>query len=167
MSLQIVKRTGEKEALDLDKLHKVVFYSCEDVTGVSPSQVELTSHISFYDGMTTSEIQETLIKAAADLISEETPNYQFVAGRLITYHLRKEAYGQFEPPTLKKIVKENIKAGMYDKLLLKWYDDEEWDMLENWIDHKRDENYTSRKGITSRRSLRKSHCAIHCHRCAG
>ena len=142
MSLQIVKRTGEKEALDLDKLHKVVFYSCEDVTGVSPSQVELTSHISFYDGMTTSEIQETLIKAAADLISEETPNYQFVAGRLITYHLRKEAYGQFEPPVLKKIVQDNIKAGMYDKLLLKWYDDEEWDMLENWIDHKRDENYT-------------------------
>ena len=137
MSLQIVKRTGEKEALDLDKLHKVVFYSCEDVTGVSPSQVELTSHISFYDGMTTSEIQETLIKAAADLISEETPNYQFVAGRLITYHLRKEAYGQFEPPVLKKIVEDNIKAGMYDKLLLKWYDDDEWDMLENWIDHKR------------------------------
>jgi len=142
MSLQIVKRTGEKEPLDLDKLHKVVFYSCEDVTGVSPSQVELTSHISFYDGMTTSEIQETLIKAAADLISDETPNYQFVAGRLITYHLRKEAYGQFEPPHLKEIVQDNIKAGMYDKLLMKWYDDEEWEILNKMIDHKRDENYT-------------------------
>ena len=142
MSLQIVKRTGEKEPLDLDKLHKVVFYSCEDVSGVSPSQVELTSHISFYDGMTTSEIQETLIKAAADLITEETPNYQFVAGRLITYHLRKEAYGMFEPPHLKEIVKDNIKAGMYDKLLMEWYDDEEWEVLNKMIDHKRDENYT-------------------------
>jgi len=142
MSLQIVKRTGEKEPLNLDKLHKVVFYSCEDVSGVSPSQVELTSHISFYDGMTTSEIQETLIKAAADLITEETPNYQFVAGRLITYHLRKEAYGMFEPPHLKEIVKDNIKAGMYDKLLMEWYDDEEWEVLNKMIDHKRDENYT-------------------------
>ena len=123
--ISIVKRTGQKEALDLEKLHKVVFYSCEGVSGVSPSQVELTSHISFSEGMTTSEIQETLIKAAADLISEETPNYQFVAGRLITYHLRKEAYGQFEPPLLIDIVKHNIDAGMYDKLLLDWYDEDE------------------------------------------
>ena len=140
--ISIVKRTGQKEALDLEKLHKVVFYSCEGVSGVSPSQVELTSHISFSDGMTTSEIQETLIKAAADLISEETPNYQFVAGRLITYHLRKDVYGQFEPPHLLDIVKHNIDAGMYDKLLLEWYDKDEYEQLEKWIDHTRDENYT-------------------------
>ena len=140
--INIVKRNGSKELLDLEKLHQVIFYACDDITGVSPSQVELNSHISFYDGMTTTEIQETMIKAAADLISEDTPNYQFVAGRLITYHLRKEAYGVFEPPHLKEIVQHNVDAGMYDPLLLEWYDEEEWDMLNNWMDHKRDEEYT-------------------------
>lgn len=140
--ISIVKRDGTREPLDLEKLHKVVFYSCEGITGVSPSQVELTSHISFADGMSTSEIQETLIKAAADLISEDTPNYQFVAGRLITYHLRKEAYGMFEPPHLKQIVTDNVDAGMYDPLLLEWYDEDEWESLNSWVDHKRDEEYT-------------------------
>ena len=128
--------------LDLEKLHKVIFYACDDITGVSPSQVELNSHISFYDGMTTSEIQETMIKAAADLISEETPNYQIVAGRLISYHLRKEAYGQFEVPHLHDIVKDNIKNKMYDKALTSWYSKKEYDQMNKWIDHKRDENYT-------------------------
>ena len=102
--ISIVKRDGRKEPLDLDKLHKVVNYSCEGLTGVSASQVEISSHISFQSGMTSEDIQETMIKAAADLISEETPNYQLVAGRLITYHLRKQVYGQFEPPVLKEIV---------------------------------------------------------------
>ena len=140
--ISIVKRDGRKEPLDLDKLHKVVNYSCEGLTGVSASQVEISSHISFQSGMTSEDIQETMIKAAADLISEETPNYQLVAGRLITYHLRKQVYGQFEPPALKEIVDTNIANKMYDPLLRKWYDDKEFDQLEKWIDHKRDENYT-------------------------
>ena len=140
--INIVKRDGTKMPLDLEKLHKVIFYACDDITGVSPSQVELNSHISFYDGMTTSEIQETMIKAAADLISEETPNYQLVAGRLISYHLRKEAYGQFEVPHLHDIVKDNIKSKMYDKALTSWYSKKEYDQMNKWIDHKRDENYT-------------------------
>ena len=140
--INIVKRDGTKVPLDLEKLHKVIFYACDDITGVSPSQVELNSHISFYDGMTTSEIQETMIKAAADLISEETPNYQIVAGRLISYHLRKEAYGQFEVPHLHDIVKDNIKNKMYDKALTSWYSKKEYDQMNKWIDHKRDENYT-------------------------
>ena len=140
--INIVKRDGTKMPLDLEKLHKVIFYACDDITGVSPSQVELNSHISFYDGMTTSEIQETMIKAAADLISEETPNYQIVAGRLISYHLRKEAYGQFEVPHLHDIVKDNIKNKMYDKALTSWYSKKEYDQMNKWIDHKRDENYT-------------------------
>ena len=140
--INIVKRDGTKMPLDLEKLHKVIFYACDDITGVSPSQVELNSHISFYDGMTTSEIQETMIKAAADLISEETPNYQIVAGRLISYHLRKEAYGQFEVPHLHDIVKDNIKNKMYDKALTSWYSKKEYDLMNKWIDHKRDENYT-------------------------
>ena len=131
--INIVKRDGTKMPLDLEKLHKVIFYACDDITGVSPSQVELNSHISFYDGMTTSEIQETMIKAAADLISEETPNYQIVAGRLISYHLRKEAYGQFEVPHLHDIVKDNIKNKMYDKALTSWYSKKEYDQMNKWI----------------------------------
>ena len=140
--ISIVKRDGRKEPLDLDKLHKVVFFACEGLTGVSASQVEISSHISFQSGMTSEDIQETMIKAAADLISEETPNYQLVAGRLITYHLRKQVYGQFEPPVLKEIVDDNIANDMYDPLLKKWYSEKEFDQLEKWIDHKRDENYT-------------------------
>jgi len=88
-NIQITKRDGTKEDLDLDKLHKVVFYACEGITGVSVSEVELRSHIQFYTGMKSVDIQETLIKSAADLISEETPGYQYVGGRLINYHLRK------------------------------------------------------------------------------
>ena len=138
----ITKRDGRKEALDLEKLHKVVFFACDGLTGVSASQVELKSQITFQDNITSEEIQETMIKSAADLISEETPNYQLVAGRLITYHLRKQVYGQFEPPKLIDIVKKNIKLKMYDPLLLKWYKNGEWKQMERWIDHKRDEQYT-------------------------
>ena len=88
--IQVTKRDGTKELLDIDKLHKVVFYACENITGVSPSEVELKSQIQFFNGVTSKEIQETLIKAAADLITEETPNYQYVGGRLVNYALRKE-----------------------------------------------------------------------------
>ena len=87
--IQVIKRNGNKENLDIEKLHKVVFFACEGIAGVSASEVEMHSHIQFYDGIKSSDIQETLIKSAADLISEDTPNYQYVAGRLITYHLRK------------------------------------------------------------------------------
>ena len=111
----IAKRDGSKEELNLDKLHKVVFHACEGISGVSPSEVEIKSHIQFYNGITSSDIQETLIKSAADLISEETPNYQYVAGRLINYHLRKHVYGSFDPPHLLKIIKNNINKGFYDK----------------------------------------------------
>ena len=95
--IQVTKRNGKKEPLDIEKLHKVVFHACEGITGVSPSEVEIKSQIQFYNGIKTDDIQETLIKAAADLISEETPNYQYVGGRLINYGLRKEVYGQYTP----------------------------------------------------------------------
>ena len=88
--MQVKKRSGELESIDIDKLHKVVAYACEGISGVSPSEVEINSQIQFYSGITSTDIQETLIKSAADLISEETPNYQYVAGRLINYHLRKQ-----------------------------------------------------------------------------
>lgn len=138
----ITKRDGTKVPLDLEKLHKVIFHACEGITGVSPSQVELNSSISFYEGITSSEIQETMIKSAADLISEETPNYQLVAGRLISYHLRKEAFNQFEPPALIDLVKHNIAAKMYEPKLLEWFTEEEFNTIDSWIDHDRDSTFT-------------------------
>ena len=107
----IKKRDGTTEELDLEKMHKVVFYACEDITGVSASEVEIKSHLQFYDGIESADIQETLIKAASDLISDETPNYQWVAGRLINYHLRKMVYNQFEPWHIYDLVKKNVANG--------------------------------------------------------
>ena len=140
--IQVTKRDGTKELLDIDKLHKVVFYACENITGVSPSEVELKSQIQFFNGVTSKEIQETLIKAAADLISAETPNYQYVGGRLINYALRKEVYGGFEPWHIKKLVDKNTAAGFYDAELVTKYSDEEWDKIDTFIKHERDDALT-------------------------
>jgi ribonucleoside-diphosphate reductase alpha chain len=140
--ITIVKRDGSREQLDLEKMHKVVFYACNDVAGVSASQVELKSHLQFYNGIESANIQETLIKAAADLITEETPNYQWVAGRLINYHLRKIVYQSFEPPHLKDIARKNVDLGYYDKSFFSVYSTEEIDQLNNYIKHDRDENIT-------------------------
>ena len=112
--MQVKKRDGTLEDLNIDKLHKVVMYACEDISGVSASQVEINSKIQFFEEIATEDIQETLIKSAADLISEDSPNYQYVAGRLINYHLRKMVYNSFEPPCLCDIIQNNIDAGFYD-----------------------------------------------------
>ena len=140
--IQVTKRDGRKEPLDIEKLHKVVFHACEDITGVSPSEVEIKSQIQFYNGMPTDEIQETLIKAAADLISEETPNYQYVGGRLINYALRKQVYDHYDPCTVKELVIINTDKGFYDSALLDSYNDEEWDRIDSFVNHRRDENLT-------------------------
>ena len=144
MSKQILitKRDGTKEELILDKLHKVVFHACDGISGVSASEVEIKSHIQFYNGITSSDIQETLIKSAADLTTEETPNYQFVAGRLINYHLRKAVYGSFEPPHLQTIISKNIKQGFYDGDIVEKYTDLEINELNDYIEHVRDESLT-------------------------
>jgi ribonucleoside-diphosphate reductase alpha chain len=139
---QVIKRDGSREALDIEKLHKVVFHACENITGVSPSEVEIKSQIQFYNGINTKEIQETLIKAAADLIDEDTPNYQFVGGRLINYALRKEVYGQYEPCTVKELVERNSASGFYDSELLEAYSDDEWARINTFVKHDRDENLT-------------------------
>ena len=139
-NIQVTKRDGKKEDLDLEKMHKVVFFACDNINGVSASEVEIKSSIQFYNGITSSEIQETLIKAAADLISEETPNYQWVAGNLINYHLRKDVYGDFQPFHVKELVKENVARGFYDPALLEDYTDEEWDKINGFIKHERDFN---------------------------
>jgi ribonucleoside-diphosphate reductase alpha chain len=140
--IQVTKRNGSKEPLNIDKLHKVVFHACEGITGVSPSEVEIKSQIQFYNGIKSSEIQETLIKAAADLISEETPNYQYVGGRLINYALRKEVYGGYTPCTVKELVERNIKSDFYDPELINYYTDDEWAKINSFVKHDRDESLT-------------------------
>ena len=140
--IKVAKRNGSTEPLDIEKLHKVVFFACDDINGVSASEVEIRSQLQFYDGISSSDIQETLIKAAADLISEDTPNYQYVAGRLINYHLRKMVYGQFDPWPLKEIVERNVKLGFYDAEILEKFSDDEWEYVEQNIHHERDDNLT-------------------------
>jgi len=140
--MKVTKRDGTREDLNIDKLHKVVMYAVENLTGVSASQVEINSQIQFYDGINSTDIQETLIKSTADLISEETPNYQYVAGRLINYHLRKQVYNTFEPPCLCDIVQKNIDAGFYDPEFVELYTKEEINVLQSYIKHDRDEDLT-------------------------
>ena len=140
--MQVQKRDGQLEDLNIDKLHKVVMYAVEGITGVSASEVEINSHIQFFDRISSIDIQETLIKSAADLISEESPNYQYVGGRLINYHLRKEVYGTFTPPCLCDIIDKNIDIGFYDKEFTELYTKDEINQLQEYIDHARDEYLT-------------------------
>jgi len=138
----VTKRDGTKEPLDLNKFHKVVMWACEDIAGVSASEIEIRSHIQFYDGIKTKDVQETLIKASGDLISESTPNYQYVAGRLINYALRKEVYGGFEPQDFLTIVKRNVENGKYDKEILTLYTEDELNELGAYIKYDRDNDFT-------------------------
>lgn len=140
--ITVQKRSGAKENIDLDKIHRVITWAAEGLDNVSVSQVELRSHIQFYDGIKTEDIHETIIKAAADLISEQTPDYQYLAARLAVFHLRKKAYGQFEPPTLGDHVRNMVDMGKYDDHLLKDYTAEELDILDSYIDHWRDMNFS-------------------------
>ena len=142
IALTVTKRDGRVEPIDLDKIHRVIEWAAEGLENVSVSQVELNSHIQFYEGMRTSDIHETIIKAAADLISKETPDYQYLAARLAIFHLRKKAYGCFEPPRLYDHVKKLVKMGKYDPDLLKDYSREEWDVMDKFIDHWRDMNFS-------------------------
>ena len=137
-SLLVTKRDGRQEPLDLDKIHRVLDWAAEGLDNVSVSQVELRSQIQFYDGIKTEDIHETIIKAAADLISEETPDYQFLAARLAIFHLRKKAYGQFEPPKLYEHVKNLVKTKRYDEHLLEDYTEEEFNEMDSFLVHDRD-----------------------------
>ena len=140
-SIMVLKRSGALEPLDLEKMHKVVFWATRGIENVSASEVEIRSQIQFYDGIKTSDVQETLIKSAADLISEETPNYQYVAGRLINYHLRKEVYKSYSPSSLLELVNKNVAKGFYDAQILDAYSETEWIELDSYIKHERDENF--------------------------
>lgn len=139
-NIQVTKRDGRLELIDLDKIHKVITWAAKGLDNVSVSQVELKSHIQFYEGIKTRDIHETIIKAAADLISEQTPDYQYLAARLAIFHLRKIAYNQFEPPHLFDHVSKLTQAGRYDAHILADYSQAEFNELNDHIDHWRDMN---------------------------
>ncbi|CAI0699328.1 MAG: class 1a ribonucleoside-diphosphate reductase subunit alpha [Serratia proteamaculans] len=141
-SLLVTKRDGRKERINLDKIHRVIDWAAEGLNNVSVSQVELRSHIQFYDGIKTADIHETIIKAAADLISRDAPDYQYLAARLAIFHLRKKAYDQFEPPKLLAHVTRMVEMGKYDKHLLEDYSTEEFEQMDSFIDHWRDMNFS-------------------------
>jgi ribonucleoside-diphosphate reductase alpha chain len=139
----VVKRNGSVEGLDLNKLHLMVEEACRDLAGVSASQVEMQSGIQFYDGITTAEVQEILIRSASDLIDLEHPNYQFVAARLLLFAVRKQLFGRMhECPTVLKHTQKCVELGVYDAEILALYDAEEFEKLQSFIEHSRDYLFT-------------------------
>ncbi|MFG0574772.1 class 1a ribonucleoside-diphosphate reductase subunit alpha [Shewanella sp. yb_14] len=141
-TMTVTKRSGARETIDLDKIHRVITWAAKGLNNVSVSEVELRSHLQFFDGIPTEAIHETIIKAAADLISPDSPDYQFLAARLAVFHLRKKAFGQFEPPKLYDHVSKLVAMGKYDKHVLEDYSREELDVLDSYIDHWRDMNFS-------------------------
>ena len=142
--INVVKRGSRgKEILNIEKIHDMVEYAVEDIKGVSSSQIEMNSGLQFYDGMSTDEIQQILIKSAADLISLENPNYQYVAARLLLYSLRKQVMGKlWDHPHIYDHVKKAVDKKVYDENILKWYEKKDFDRMENWINHERDYTFT-------------------------
>src|SRR6056300_17356 len=143
-NINVIKR-GErgKELLNIEKIHEMVEYACEGITGVSSSQVEMSSGLQFYDNITTNDIQQILIKSAADLISLDTPNYQYVAARLLLYSLRKQVFGRlWDHPHIYEHVKKAIDKKIYDPELLEKYQKKDFDRMENWLNHERDYTFT-------------------------
>lgn len=140
-NIQVTKRDGRKEKIDLNKIHRVLDWAAEGLENVSVSMVELKSHIQFYDGIKTDDIHLMLIKAAADLISEQTPDYDLMAARLSMFNLRKIAYGDFPAPHMYDHAVKMVKMGKYDKVVLDSYSREEYEELNNYIDHWRDMNF--------------------------
>lgn len=137
-TINVVKRNGNKEPLNLDKIHNMLFKACDGLTGVSVSDIALKARLSFYDGITSKEIHAALIKSAADLISETGVNYQYVAGNLLNYDLRKTAWGGMEPPRLFDHINKMVALGYYTEELLEFYTEAEWDKMDAFIDHDRD-----------------------------
>ncbi|MBL6734669.1 MAG: ribonucleoside-diphosphate reductase subunit alpha, partial [Shewanellaceae bacterium] len=141
-NLTVTKRNQTQEPINLDKIHRVITWATEGLNKVSVSAIELRSHIQFFEGIKTETIHETIIRAAADLISTQTPDYQYVAARLAIFHLRKKAYGQFEPPSLYDHVTNMVESKRYDAHILADYTREELEELDQHIDHWRDLNFS-------------------------
>ena len=141
---KVIKRDGTKTPLDLDKIHKMVELACDGLAGVSESAVEMNSQLQLFDGIKTSDIQEILIRSANDLISLEAPNYQYVAARLLLFSLRKQVYGEHPDrrPNLYDHVQKCIDQGVYDASILTKYTEEEFNILDGFLDHDRDYLFT-------------------------
>ena len=143
--IKVVKRSGSIEPLNLEKIHSMVECACDNLAGVSASQVEMNSGIQFYDGITTDKIQEILVRSASDLISLDNPNYQFVAARLLLFGLYKQVFGpdwKHGFPEVRQHLVEGISKCIYDYDLLDKYSNEEWDKLNTFLDHGRDYLFT-------------------------
>ena len=143
-TINVKKRNGRgTEPLNIEKIHEMVEYACEDIKGVSSSSVEMNSGLQFYDGISTDEIQQILIKSASDLISLENPNYQYVASRLLLYSLRKQIFHRlWDHPHFYNHTKKGVEIEVYDPKILDWYDKKDFDRMENWINHERDYDFT-------------------------
>ena len=140
--LNITKRTGHSVPLDIQKIHKVVGFACEGLSGVSSSLVQMNAGIQFADGITSREIQDLLVRSANDLITLEQPNYQYVAARLLLYGIYKDVYGGFDKTPLIEMIKKNIDRKVYDSAILESYTEDEFDKMEKYLKHNRDENFT-------------------------
>ncbi|BBP45193.1 ribonucleoside-diphosphate reductase [Thiosulfatimonas sediminis] len=137
-NILVTKRNGTTEPIDLEKIHRVINWAASGLENVSVSEVELRSHIQFYTGIKTADIHETIIKSAADLISETSPDYQHLAARLAIFHLRKKAFGQFEPPHLQNHIEAMTERGVYDRQIIQDYSKDELSELNDYMDHDRD-----------------------------
>ena len=140
--IKVVKRDGSKESIDMEKIHRVVHWASQDLEGVSVSQVEINAQLAFFDGIKTEDIHETIIKSAADLISSDSPDYQYLAARLAIFHLRKKAFRSFIPPPLFDHVSKLTDMGIYDNDILKKYTKDEFKELNSHIDHWRDMKFS-------------------------
>jgi len=141
-NIKVIKRDGETAQFDVNKIHKVLEWATEGINGVSISEIELKANIQIHDGIKTDDIHELIIKSAAELISENTPNYQYVAARLVNYKLRKQVYGEYTPWSLLTVTTQNVMRGVYDGQVLVEYTEQEFDHLDKHIKHDRDNEFT-------------------------
>jgi ribonucleoside-diphosphate reductase alpha chain len=142
-TLEVKKRNNKLENFDADKINKILIWATEGISGVSASDVAMNAELQFYSGITTTEIHKVLIQSAVNLITDKTPNYQYVASNLANYLLRKEVFEvKKEMPHLQKVIERNVSLGMYDASVLEKYTTEEIDLINSLIHHQRDYDFT-------------------------
>jgi len=146
-TITVIKRDGKKEPLMIEKWQTQIAKVCKGIADVSQSMIEIKAQPHFYDGITTREVDEITLRAIVNLIDvEHNPdvghvNYQYVAGKQRLSMLRKDVYGAYEPPHLYDIVKTNVATGLYTSELLDWYSEEDWNKMNDMLDHEKDEQY--------------------------
>jgi ribonucleoside-diphosphate reductase alpha chain len=140
--IKVTKRNGQQEEFSVEKIEKIVNWAVEGLSGVNANAVCVNAQLQYHDGITTSDIHKVIIDSAVGLISVKTPNYQFVAGRLLNYQLRKDVWGGKNPPLFIDFIKKNVEAGIYDSEILNLYSEPEINKLGDYISHKRDDIFT-------------------------